>query len=379
MNKRLTQVAVLAIVVVAGIYFATLRTPVDAPVAASPATQAPEPVVKTPPTAAASPAASVAAAPANAATSPASPAPIPLRAQLLASNDWRAFFEGIDAMASVPLSERMLYKAVILETCALTETAERIDRQETGGVTGEVTALLKGLMQDEKQRAAVAFNMSRRIPSLCRGFAGRKIEKDEVEAAYGRAAAAGSPAAQARVIAAQLSESAQRNAANVPAEYAGYAAAASGRVGFPDPITPEQREQLVNAIFSGDPIAIRSAGSLLSAGTDRQSLRFGAEQIDPGPHTGPLWTLVACQFGLECGPLNMEVSVACAQRAQCAPDYASYLRDYAMTPRDFAALQANAQAIIDAIHRRDNAAFQLVNAPGQNRTLVGGPRPVRIR
>ena len=377
MNKRLPQAA-LAVALVAGVYFATGLAPEATGPAATPAGETPDRAAR---------GHSVDPAPAGvppAAVAPNAPVPattgaIPLRTRLLESRDWRAFFDGLDSMSSIPVSERTFHKAVILETCARTEAAERIETQEMGGTVGDITAMLKSLVRDEQQKAAIDFNMSRRIPSLCKGFEGRKIQREEVEAAYAQAAAAGSPAAQARVIAAQLSESAQRNAGNVPSEYSAYAASASGRVGFPDPITPAQRDQLVNALFSGDPIAIRAAGTLLSSGTDRQSLRFGAEQIDPGPHAGPLWTLVACQFGLECGPHNMEVSVACAQRAQCASDYGSYLRDYVMTPRDFAALQANSQAIAEAIQRRDNAAFQLVNAPGQNRTLVGSPRPVRIR
>jgi hypothetical protein len=305
-----------------------------------------------------------------------------LRDRLRTTTDWHELFGEIDQMTSVPPSERALYKAVILETCSMKDAAAQMDNALAAsagtGTLAQLEEYVKGLMRSDQQKQALDYTLKHRIVVACSGFA-EPISNESVEAAYASAAALGSPTAQARVIAAALARSAIRNADDVPPRYASYTAGTSVPAGFPDPLTPEQQGQLVNAVLSGDPVAIRTAGRLLSQGSDQQSFRFGPDHADPGSmNPDELWTLVACQFGFECGTQNMEVVMACAERSQCAPDYPSYLRDYVLTPAQFAALQDYAQAIADALQRHDASAFQIVNQPGHNRTLVSGATRVTI-
>jgi hypothetical protein len=174
----------------------------------------------------------------------------------------------------------------------------------------------------------------------------------------------------------RMADSGIKNAPNLPD--AVRASTGDVKAGYADPITPDESAVLVRALFSGDPVAIREAGEVLSIGSDRQSLRVGPDQVDLGGHADEAWTLAACQFGFECGPSNANVNNACAGKVQCADDYEAYLRDYALSPQEFARVQANAQLIADAIARHDYSAFTLTNAPGAARTVIGGTQTVRV-
>lgn len=304
-------------------------------------------------------------------------------ALLLASDDWKNIFDQIDSMSSVSAGERLRYKAVILDACSqyksqAAQEKAALPAQIQNSTLSELTSFITGLMKDPRQKEAMAFNLKRRITNACRGFAGWDISETDIRDAYALAAAAGDPAAQARVIRQQMLDSGARNADKLPPEYRQLAQ--GQRVGFPDPLDQAAQQQLWGALFSGDPIAIREVGEVLTASGDRQSFRFGANQIELGPHAPETWALVACEFGFECGPQNMMVSIACAERGQCADSYGSYLSEYGMTPDEFRVVQRNAAAIADAIRRQDYSAFQMVPGRGARVNAVGfNPPPLPIR
>jgi hypothetical protein len=306
--------------------------------------------------------------------------PISIREHLMASNDWKDLLGRMDSLTSIPIGERLFYKALILDSCSHYQDAVKFE-SDSGALTKnrfELSAYIMGLISDSRQKAAMAYNLERKVANVCRGFANSPISRDMAEKAFAEAAAAGDLKAQARMIEQRLVASAARNAASLPSEYQQYAAS-DRAVGFPDPITPSERNQLLGALLSGDPIAIRVAGNILSLGSDKQSLRFGPEQIDLGIHAEETWTLVACQFGFECGTRNMAVNLGCAEQKQCSDDYASYLQEFVLKPSEFATVQANAMAIANAIRRGDQSAFQLVAQAGYNRTFVMGAAPITIR
>jgi hypothetical protein len=282
-----------------------------------------------------------------------SPARVPVRSQLAFNHDWKEIFEHIESMGSLPANERLRYQAIILDACSNYERARSMEARRFGERTlEEVTEQMTANVEDVRRKDAIAYQLQRRITNVCRGFATEAISRGEVEAAYAQAAAVGDPVGIARVI-----EQSQ-----------------------PETLTPEQRLQLVESLFSGDPLAIRTAGRVLSRGDAEQSFRFGTDAVDLGPQWEQTWTLVACQFGFECGPANMAVTRACAFRAQCAESYADYLRTYGLSAEDFARVEANARAIADAIRRHDTSAFQLVPQPGRSLTrYAGGLPPVTIR
>ncbi len=311
--------------------------------------------------------------------------PIPsLRDRLLVSDDWKAEFARLDQASDVPLKERLFYKAVILEGCSTYKNAIRDQAHNpeaaAAGSVDRLKSFILGLAKDDRQKFAMDYSLRRKVWNLCRGFANTAISDDDIEKAYAAAAAAGHDAAQVRGIGLRLTRSGIENSSKVPKELEQYASRAAGPVGFPDPITSAEQTQLIGALFSGDPVAIRNAGEILSLGGTNQSLRVGPDQIDLGPHSEAVWTLAACEFGFECGARNMQVNLACAEQRQCSDDYLSYLRDHVYTPAEFTAVEAYARMVADAIRRRDFSAFQLVDRPGRNYTLLGGTPPrVRIR
>jgi hypothetical protein len=299
---------------------------------------------------------------------------------MLAADDLMEELRRLESDSSVPPGDKLFYKAFILESCSNFQEAARSEGPEVAaalkeGAIDRLVTWVMGAIKDDRQKLAMQYNIKRKIWNLCRGFANTTPSAEEIEKTYAAAAAAGNPAANARVIAARLAESGARNADKVPSGDRVFTANAPGPVGYPDPITAQEHGRLLDALFSEDPLAIRAAGLALSTGTDRQSLRFGADQTDLGIHTDAIWTLAACEFGFECGARNLMVNLGCAEQRQCANDYPSYLREFVLTPHEFASVQANASAIADAIRRHDVSAFRLVDQPGRSRTLLGNPPP----
>jgi hypothetical protein len=306
------------------------------------------------------------------------------RERMLATDDLAAELNRLESSNEVPAADKLFYRAFVLESCAgYQESVRNGDPQVAAaakdGALDRIKSFIAGLVRDERQKAAMEYNLKRKVWNGCRGFAGMTISSDEIESAYAAAAAAGNPAAQARMVNARQSASAIHNADSIPKSDQRYAAMAEGPVGYPEPTTGAEQQTLLNALFSQDPVAIRTAGNAMSVGTDRQSLRVGPQQLDLGPNAEATWALVACDFGFECGQRNMAVNVACAEQLRCADDFASYLRDYVMTPTDFATVEENARLISDAIVRHDMSAFQWVDQGARVRTLIGAPARVTIR
>ncbi len=318
---------------------------------------------------------------------PAPPTPIhreSVREQLAGNNDWKAMFDGLDAMTNVPIGERLRFKAVILDSCSRFASASASERAQLPAAIqnssiADLKSFIAGLMKDARQMRAMEFNLDRRISNVCRGFAGWSISKDDIRAAYAQAAAVGDPVAQARMIELRLADSAVANANSLPDQYAAFAGQSQTPVGLPRPVTPDEQQVLMDALFSEDPMAVRQVGAIFSLGTDQQSFRFGPNQTELGPYPAETWELAACSFGFECGLANMYVSTACAEAGQCADDFAQYLQRYAMTPAEFEIVQRSAAAITDAIRRHDYSAFRLVANSGHRTTLMAGPSPIAVR
>ncbi len=305
-----------------------------------------------------------------------------IRERMLTADNIAEELRRIEMDPTVPVADKLFYRALVLEACSGYQDSIQREGPEAAAAVKEgnldrLIALVMGAMKDEKQKVAMQYNLKRKVWNACRGFAASATSQAEIEKAYAAAAAAGNPAAIARVVGARMAESGAQNVDKVPMSDRRFAAGAQGPVGYPDPITPQEHRRLLDAMFSEDPVAIVAAGNVLSMGTDRQSLRFGAEQVELGPRYEAIWTLAACEFGFECGQRNLSVNLACAERGRCSDDYASYLRDQVLTPTEFAEVQANAHAIAEAIRRHDLSAFQMVDEPARSRVLVGNP-PTRI-
>jgi hypothetical protein len=100
---------------------------------------------------------------------------------------------------------------------------------------------------------------------------------------------------------------------------------------------------------------------------------------DLGAHSDEVWNYVACLYGFECGSRNLYVNSSCANAGHCASDYIGYLREYALTPDEFARVERNAQLISGAIARGDWSVFTFVPDAGTTITLSQGLQRIRIR
>ena len=307
--------------------------------------------------------------------------PVPLSSQIFLSHDLRDLLNQVRADSTLAPREQLLAEALIYERCArYGELAAQAQPRVMDAIRNEkvddLAERIGRMAKSDRQRDALKANLQGRIAYVCRNFASEPIGQDEVERAFAAAAQAGSPTAQARMIEKRMADSGIRNAPQQPDSAKD--SVANAQAGYPDPITPDENAVLLRALFSEDPVAIREAGEVLSIGSDRQSLRVGADLVDLGPHADETWTLAACQFGFECGASNANVSNACASRVQCADDYETYLRDYALTSQEFAQVQSNARLIADAIARHDYSAFTLASTPGTVRTAISVTQTVRV-
>lgn len=250
-----------------------------------------------------------------------------LRKAFLDARDLQAFYASIDDMLDVPLAERMLYKAVVLEACMpyaalIKSTKPGVKEMVERGGLPVMKVARSGNANDPRVRVATEYLRERSIVNACRGF--------------------GDTA--------------------------------------PAPLSAQEQQQLLNILLSADPVAIVEAGHVLTVGGERQVVQVGngAASGDAGPYGDWEFMLAACEFGFECGRENLMVSRACAFQGQCADDLESYLRDYLMPPADFAMLQANARAIAEAIRAGNTAAFQFVDRTGPFFRLTSEPGGVQI-
>jgi hypothetical protein len=279
---------------------------------------------------------------------------------LLEQNDWKDAFTRLDGMTTLGPAERLFYKALILDVCSFYPDAVRGQDPRfiaaiQSGTLEEYAARLTAPMKDPRQKAAAAFTLQRNVAHACKGFRQAAVSKAEVAKAYADAAEAGDLKAQARLLHLRQAQTATADLERKDGRPAG----------FSDPMTPAERDLLLDTMFTGDPIAIRVASQALSLGTFQQSLRFGPDRVDLGEHSAEIWTLVACEFGLECGARNMAVTNACGQLGQCADDFPGYLRDFALNSVEFEFARRTARSIAEAIRQHDRDAFRLVPHPGQ--------------
>jgi len=304
-----------------------------------------------------------------------------LRKGFLDARDLQAFYASIDDMLDVPLAERMLYKAVVLEACmpyaALMKSTKLGVKEmvERGGLPVMKVAR-SGNANDPRVRVATEYLRERSIVNACRGFGDTAITRGDVERAYAQAAAAGNPAAQARLVESRLVNDGGRS--DLP-EWTRKAEVPTNLV-KPAPLSAQEQQQLLDILLTADPVAIVEAGHVLTVGGERQVVQVGngAGSGDAGPYGDWEFMLAACEFGFECGRENLMVSRACAFQGQCADDLESYLRDYLMPPAEFAMLQANARAIAEAIRAGNAAAFQFVDRTGPFFRLASEPGGVQI-
>ena len=177
-----------------------------------------------------------------------------------------------------------------------------------------------------------AFN---RITETCEGFANVNISAADISKLYREAAAQGNAAAKVAV-ASDLYREQARNARGVEERR----------------MSEDQLAMVRDALGSGDPFAIESAGRLLSWGSTQLADRKVGPNGDPfsARDWGPAWQLAACDRGANCGSDHYRVLNGCAYQGACGYDsLESYLQFNELAPNTYAAAMQNRATILDAI------------------------------
>ncbi len=196
-----------------------------------------------------------------------------------------------------------------------------------------------------------AFN---RVTETCEGFAGLNISAADISQLYREAAAAGNPGAKVAV-ASELYRAQAQNARGIEERR----------------MSEDQLAMVRDALGSGDPFAIESAGRLLSFGSTQLAERKVGPNGDPysARDWAPAWQLAACDRGANCGADNYRVLNGCAFQAACGYDsLETYMQFNELAPNTYAAAMQNRATILDAIAQ--GRWDWLGIAPGMGRTVT---------
>ena len=149
------------------------------------------------------------------------------------------------------------------------------------------------------------------------------------------------------------------------------------------PAAPDaaQRQLLLAALESRDPIAIAFAGPLLTRGYGALGVAFGPDRVVPSVGLQRvMWDLVACDHGANCGPRRLQLDHACASAGRCtAGSFREYLQRYVLTPQDLADFARIAPHLDAGIRRGDWGGVHFLDSnplgyigAGRTRPSLGG-------
>lgn len=243
---------------------------------------------------------------------------------------------------TTPEARFILYK--ILATCA-TRTDRKPDEPPRQSTAERRKAFADGIQDSnpDKQKRLAAFDS---LASRCDGFEGVTTNTADLDAMREAAARAGDPAAQAAQVAHDVFT--VRMTSEKPA----------GTL----PIDETQMASVRQVLASRDPDAILAAGTILSNTFPNVVLEVGPnhDAIDDGRAAMSAWQLVACEYGMDCGPNSRAVLGACAFSGQCGagnvPDLVFY---YQATPAQAQLIDQYRQAFRSAVDGGDPGQLQV--------------------
>lgn len=300
----------------------------------------------------------------------------PALQRMRGSRDWFRLFGQLDSAADLPLGDRLFAKALILDWCAA--KAQIVGNYPLPPVDMPAGELAKHY-SDPAQRAAAIEALERNVSRVCAGFGSTIISRQEVASAYAKAADAGDPRARAWLVGSSLFESGLRNGDRDPVARDEKKARGLSGASYADQPTDDQRRTLVAAIETKDPVAIHLAGQLLTHSSDTYSTRLGPNNIDFSERSSEVWTVVACQFGFECGPSNSEMLTSCSNERMCSTDYITWLKEYRLTPAEFDMVMQSAQILTEAVRTGNWSQVRVVGEGGRMRYIDSSPLRPRIR
>ena len=238
------------------------------------------------------------------------------------ARDLKAFADELAARAPNLRGDERYYLAKALEECLFATTVNE-DLAAYGAKQKKqfLSGLTVGDPNNEKRIAAYeAADSTQR----CLGFQNAKLSQKDIDALYRAAAQQGDPAAQARIITAELSKSVGKPSSDpsVP----------TGPVKFPQ----DEFSTLVGLLESKNPEALMAVGQFLAQNAVSQNLRVGphGEVPEPSAFLGA-FTLVACDVGQDCSTAaaNRDLLQACAYGGYCnAQSFQDLYQDFLASP-----------------------------------------------
>jgi hypothetical protein len=257
----------------------------------------------------------------------------------------RPLYERIKAGAERTADGKLaLY--LILRACA-TQAGGANGENRGAAIRGRIKALADGISDtdpDKSRRLQVLNDLKGR----CEGFEGVSTTPSELQELLGRSAAEGNPSARVRLLEQELRTSSPS--------------------GESPALTDAQLATLREALGSKDPNAIFEAGTILS-NTFRDLVVESATTHQPleGNAAHEAWRLLACEYGMECGPSNIQLRVECALAGQCeASNIPDLVFFYHVSPYQAQLIDQYRNTFRAIVDRDDWSGLTLVRRPNDD-------------
>ncbi len=225
----------------------------------------------------------------------------PMAQEFARARSLKPMYDRLKAPNGAATAEAKFYLWRILATCARGANVDRPGPapKDRAQQRKDLEAMIPLSSPDRDKRLALFDQMNAR----CDGMEGATTSKAELDQLLADAARDGDPKAQARLAFPQM--------ATPPGSPPGTPSRNN--------ITDDQYRALQAAIASRDPEAISIAGMALSNTFDDAVFQVGADHAQLSERASlDAWRLIACEYGMECGPDNQSLQMDCAYSGHCA-------------------------------------------------------------
>jgi hypothetical protein len=255
----------------------------------------------------------------------------PVMREYAAARQYRPLYERLMARGAARTAQETYFLSRIFERCR-TGVRSNLSRDEVKSRNDEKRRQLEvTLSPKDPTRAArlAAFDRMREDP--CEGLSDLPEAFKEARGLVESAAAAGNPAAQARLVRYQLTDQlllpdGSMLAPSRPDEYS--------------VISDAQLDVLRRSVGSHDPYALMTAMEALEQPLANFSLRTDDGRSLQMDAMRTATRLVACDLGYPCGNDDRDIAATCAFLGKCdAADYRDWIFFYARSPADSQAAQ----------------------------------------
>jgi hypothetical protein len=279
----------------------------------------------------------------------------PLMREFFEARNYRALYDRLEARGTARTPEESYLLSRILERC-VNGLAPNRPQAATNEINDEKRRALESALSPRdpaREKRLAAFDRLRN--DVCEGLGGLPDAHKEARALVESAAAAGEPAAQARLVQIQLHDQL--------ALPDGSTRATSRPQDFPE-ISDAQVETLRRSVASGDPLAVMVAVDALNSPMSNLSLRTDDDRPMSADALRSAAHLMACDLGYPCGPEDRELTAGCAVLGKCdATSYRDWLFFYARSPADSQVTQDYYDRLTRAAATGDWSSITFARAP----------------